>query len=108
MLRVAKKTIYFVQIELIYPQACYVEIDPDKLWEDFVAVVNEAIDGKRRLKFPELCHLIKFVDCSQWSPERFESDRLYWNFNATRHDPDMAFNPHPLIRQTCADPTVII
>lgn len=32
-----------IQIELLYPQAGYVEIDPDELWRKIISVIESAI-----------------------------------------------------------------
>jgi hypothetical protein len=34
------------QVESLYPQPGWVEIDPDALWTQFVAVVKGAVKGK--------------------------------------------------------------
>lgn len=34
------------QTELLYPQAGYVEIDPDNLWNSIIRVINNAIKGR--------------------------------------------------------------
>ena len=40
--------LFSCQIELIYPGAGYVEMSPDVLWEQLVAVVKEAIKSNLR------------------------------------------------------------
>lgn len=34
-------------VELLYPQPLYVEIDPDKLWASIVLSIENAIKGKK-------------------------------------------------------------
>lgn len=42
-------TIYlaFIKIELLYPQAGYVEINPDDLWNSIIKTVKDAIENAK-------------------------------------------------------------
>lgn len=35
-----------LQVELLYPKPGFVEIDPDRLWEAIVGVINDVLKGK--------------------------------------------------------------
>ena len=38
---------YCQQVELLHPQPGWVEIDPQVLWEQFVDVITEVLEGKQ-------------------------------------------------------------
>ncbi|KAH0539310.1 putative glycerol kinase 5 [Cotesia glomerata] len=63
------------KVELLYPKAAYVEINPDQLWESIIKVLKDAVDASKID--------VKLIACLGISTQR--SSFISWNFETGKN-----------------------